>query len=139
MKTIKNLALILILFLMSFNLYAQKKNLRTVKVQSKEYNFNPDYPDFYYGEHKIFLEAIWYHRKADLKIFKNRYLIVFSGMSSKGYISTTWGFNKLEDFLHYQNLIENKKYYRILLKKPKESLIGDIIVLMHPKRKIPKL
>ena len=31
-------------------------------------------------------------------------------MSPKGYISTTWGFNKLKDLLHYQDLIEKKKY-----------------------------
>ena len=58
MKTLKNLLLFLILFSVSLNVYSQKKNIRTTKVQTKEYNFNSDYPDFYYGDHKVFLDPL---------------------------------------------------------------------------------
>ena len=138
MYSIQKLLLFLILFSVSFNIQAQKRNIKTNKVQAKEYNFNPDYPDFYYGDHKVFLEAVWYKRMADISVYKNRYIISFSGMSSKGYVSNNWGFNKLEDFLYYKDLIENKKYFKILLKPTNDGLISEITILMHPKRKIPK-
>lgn len=137
MKTLRSTCLFLILFLVSFNIEAQQKRFKAPKTVKKEYSFNPDYPDFYYGKNKVFLEAIYYRREADIKVFKGRYVIVFSGMSSSGYVISHWVFNKLEEFTYYQDLIENKKYHKILLKKPSENMQSQIIVLMHPIRKIP--
>ena len=140
MKEKKMLILILVIFLTSFSLQAQTKRLKTVE---KEYSFNPDYPDFYYGNRKIFLELISYSRAA--KVINNkRYVISFSGMTTnpngtKKYIASNWGFDSLDEFKYYKGLIENKKYYRILLKEPKDGILSDIYVLMHPRRKIPKL
>lgn len=142
MKIFRNLILSII-FLMTLSIVnAQDRKTATVKTTStteKEYPFNPDYPDFYYGEHKIFLEAVYYTRNADLKKIKARYLITFSGMSSKGYVISYWGLNSLDEFDYYKDLIENKKYYRILLHDPKDNILTDATVLMNPKRKIPKL
>ena len=117
-----------------------------VRTSEKGYPFNPDYPDFYYGEEKVFLELIFYKRNADVsKASDSRYLIQFSGMTlkpdgEKTYIESTWGFDTLEEFKYYKNLIENKRYYRIMLKKPNYGMVNcDILVLMHPRRKIPKI
>ncbi len=131
----------LVIFISGSSLQAQTQRLKTIE---KGYSFNPDYPDFYYGDEKVFLEFVFYQRNADTKTYKARYLILFSGMTlkpngTKTYIASTWGFNSLEEFKYYKNLIENKKYYRIKLKNPKDGLLSDIIVLMHPRRKIPKL
>jgi len=143
MKVKKILILIFVICITGFSLQAQTQRLKTIE---KGYPFNPDYPDFYYGDEKVFLELIFYHRNADdSKSFDSRYLIQFSGMTkkpngTKTYLSSTWGFDSLDEFKYYKNLIENKKYYRILLKEPKYGMVNcDILVLMHPRRKIPKL
>ena len=125
------------------NFSAQNDPIRIAKITTnsniqKEYPFNPDYPDFYYGKHKVFLEAIYYRREVDVKVFNGRYVIIFSGMSSSGYVLSHWVFNKLDEFKYYKDLIEKKKYHKILLKKPGENLQSQIIVLMNPIRKIPK-
>lgn len=143
MKAKKILLLIVVISMTGFSLEAQNQRLKTIE---KGYPFNPDYPDFYYGDEKVFLELVFYHRNADdSKSFDSRYLIKFSGMTrkpngEKTYITSTWGFETLEEFKYYKNLIENKKYYRILLKEPNYGMINcDILVLMHPRRKIPKI
>jgi hypothetical protein len=143
MKVKKILILIFVICLTGFSLQAQTQRLKTIE---KGYPFNPDYPDFYYGDEKVFLELIFYQRNADdSKSFDNRYLIQFSGMTrmpngTKKYLASTWGFDSLDEFKYYKDLIENKKYYRILLKEPKYGMVNcDIHVLMHPRRKIPKL
>ena len=123
-----------------FSLQAQTKRVKTVE---KKYPFNPDYPDFYYGDHKVFLEVIFYQKTAKV-VYNKPYLIQFSGMTlklngTKKYIASTWGFDNFDEFIYYKDLIENKKYYRIKLKEPKDGILSDIVVLMHPKRKIPKL
>ena len=143
MKTKNLIILMLLVFLAGFSVQAQQLNVRT---SEKGYPFNPDYPDFYYGDEKIFLELIHYKRNADdSKESDSRYVIQFSGMTkkldgTKKYISSTWGFDNLEEFKYYKGVIENKKYYRILLKEPKYGMVNcDILVLMHPRRKIPKI
>ena len=62
MKTKKMLILILIIFLAGFSVDAQTKRIKT---SEKGYPFNPDYPDIYYGDEKVFLELIFYQRNAD--------------------------------------------------------------------------
>ena len=140
MKAKIMLILMLTMFITGFSMQAQNKRLKTVE---KEYPFNPDYPDFYYGDHKVFLEVIFY-QKTNKEVYNKPYLIQFSGMTftpfgEKKYINSTWGFDNLDEFKYYKDLIENKKYYRILLKEPKDNILSEIIVLMHPKRKFPKL
>jgi len=130
----------LLMCMTGFGLEAQTKRVSTIK---KEYSFNPDYPDFYYGDSKIFLELIHYTRSAKV-IYNKLYVINFSGMTTnldgtKKYITCNWGFDTLEEFIYYKDLIENKRYYRILLQEPKDLIYSDILVLMHPRRKIPKL
>lgn len=141
MKTKKILILALLLVFTAVSTQAQTQRLKTAE---KGYPFNPDYPDIYWGDSKVFLELVHYTRQSDSKKYGARYVINFSGMTtkkdgSKKYIMSNWGFNSLEDFVYHKNLLENKLYYRILLQEPKESMLSDILILMHPKRKIPKI
>jgi hypothetical protein len=106
---------------------------------TKEYPFNPDYPDIYSNGGQLFLEHIFYKRNIDQSTYKKKYLITFSGMSKGGYFYTNLGFNSLEEFLYYQDLIENKKYNKIILSNVKGSQLGEIIVFKNQKRDIPKL
>ena len=141
MKTKKMFVLMLLLVFTAFSIQAQTQRIRTVE---KAYPFNPDYPDIYWGDSKVFLELVHYTRQVDVDKYGVRYVINFSGMTtkkdgSKKYVMSNWGFDTLEEFVYYKNLIENKKYYRILLKEPKDSPLSDILVLMNPRKKIPKL
>ena len=141
MKTKKMLILVLLL---AFTVSSVTAQTQRIKTSEKGYPFNPDYPDIFYGDSKVFLELVHYTRQKDAKKHGARYVIFFSGMTtkkdgSKKYVMSNWGFNSLEDFVYHKNLIENKKYYRILLKEPKESMLSDILILMNPKRKIPKI
>ena len=143
MKSKKILMLLLLVFLGSISVQSQTKRIKTIE---KGYPFNPDYPDFYYGDEKVFLEFIFYQMNAESsKSWISRHIIKFSGMTknpdgTKKYIESTWGFDSLDAFKYYKNLIEKKQYYRILLKEPGYGMVNcDIVVLMHPRRKIPKI
>ena len=141
MKTKKMILLMLLLVFTAFSIQAQTQRVRTVE---KNYPFNPDYPDVYWGDSKVFLELVHYTKQVDVAKYGVPYVINFSGMTtkkdgSKKYIMSNWGFDTLEEFVYYKNLIENKKYYRILLKEPNNSQLSEILVLMNPRRKIPKI
>lgn len=146
MYTKKLLVGLLIIFISNLSLNAQSKTFKKLNTTAqkgstvkKEYPFNPDYPGIYSNGGQLFLEHVYYKRNANLTTFKSKYLIIFSGMSKGGYFYSNLGFNNLDEFIYYQDIIENKKYKKIILSNDKKSGLGEIIVFQHSKRDFPKV
>lgn len=105
----------------------------------RQYPFNPDYPNVYLGDAEsqnvsIFLELVFYGKAQK----GGDYLVLFSGKSSQGYFQKKISFPTLEDFLHFQALLEKQKYERLYLFTD-GSNEADYMVIQKPLREAPKI
>lgn len=105
----------------------------------RQYPFNPDYPNIYLGDAEtedvsIFLELVFYGQAQE----SGDYLVIFSGRSSQGYFKKKISFPGLDDFQHFQTLLENQDYERLYLFRD-GSNEADYMIIKKPLREAPAI
>ena len=105
----------------------------------KQYPFNPEYPDIYVGDAdsqnvSIYIEVVFYGKAQEA----GKYLVVMSGKSSKGNFQKKISFPSREDFLHFQTLLEDKRYDRLYVFSD-GSNEADYMLIKKPLSEAPKL
>ncbi len=105
----------------------------------QQYPFNPDYPDVYLGDNgseveSLFLEMVLYGQSQQ----SQKHFVLISGRSSRGAFQKKITFADLEALLHFQDILEKKKYDRIYFYTDRVNE-ADYLLLKSPRRNAPQL
>ena len=105
----------------------------------QQYPFNPDYPNVYLGDNgsdveTLFLEMVLYGQAQQ----SQKHFVVISGKSSQGVFQKKITFASLDEFLHFQGILEGGDYSRIYFYTNKVNE-AHYLVQKKPSREAPQL